>query len=136
QISGKKRWRYSRAPAVPFPTHNVVGENRIFSYVRGDPMPRPWEDFAPPDEREFEEVVLEPGDVLCLPAGTWHAAKAIDHSLALNLAFNPVPVWSILHDALEARLAELPGWRQSPPPTLVQPPASGAPPAAVTRFFQ
>jgi ribosomal protein L16 Arg81 hydroxylase len=34
----------------------------------------------------FHEVVLHPGDLLCLPAGTLHAAKAIDGSLALNLA--------------------------------------------------
>jgi ribosomal protein L16 Arg81 hydroxylase len=41
QIAGKKRWRYSKEPAVRFPADNVIGEGGNFSYMRDNPTPRP-----------------------------------------------------------------------------------------------
>ena len=86
QISGVKRWRYSTRPAKAWPTQNAV-----FDESTGKAVPDDAEDIGMrPPEMEFNEVDMEPGDLLCLPAGTWHAAQAIDHSLALNLYFQPV----------------------------------------------
>jgi hypothetical protein len=135
QISGKKRWRYSQTPAIEHPTENVTGENGVFRYVRENPTPHPWESFAPPDRSTFDEVVLEPGDVLCLPAGTWHEARAIGHSLALNVAFTPLGFRAFLEDTVLARLLALPEWRRAPPPILAGERGVHAPPPEVTQFF-
>jgi len=53
---------------------------------------------------DFEQATLEPGDVLVLPAGAWHAAAADGESLALNLAMDAVSPLAMLYDALEAEL--------------------------------
>lgn len=85
QITGRKRWRYSTRPSLAWPLRpaQVERSGRIRYFAPLDP------DVAPPltpDELHFEEVVLQPGDLLCLPAGTLHDAKALDTSIALNLA--------------------------------------------------
>jgi hypothetical protein len=43
----------------------------------------------PPDEREFVEELLSPGDVLFFPAGTWHQTELIDLSLSLTMTCIP-----------------------------------------------
>ena len=117
QIEGTKRWRISRRPGVPHPRDNAFldtsGEIR---YVGRTPRSlRPWE--TPPVDRDrFIEVVLRPGDVLCLPAGTWHEAKAVgEASLALNFSFAPVDVLGLLLTRIRARLRDEESWRSGIP---------------------
>ena len=38
-----------------------------------------------PAAEELEQVLLERGDVFYLPAGSWHAPKAVSFSLALSV---------------------------------------------------
>jgi ribosomal protein L16 Arg81 hydroxylase/predicted enzyme related to lactoylglutathione lyase len=117
QIEGRKRWRYSTGPAVPFPRGNaLLGPDGRARYVGRLPSSLDgWEHVEGVDEGQFEEVVLEPGHLLCLPAGTWHNAKAIGHSLALNLSFQPVDFLSFLATALRPMLDADPRWRRSLP---------------------
>lgn len=82
QIEGQKRWRYSEDTAVVWPYLQVPAGFGPASLLQPGEMCRPL------DECTFHEVILKPGDVLCLPAGCWHSAEAIGHSLALNLAFS------------------------------------------------
>ena len=135
QIEGCKRWRVSPAPGVAFPLDNAfldaAGEVR---YVGRRPSSlRSWE--TPPVDRDaFTEVVLRPGDVLCLPAGTWHDAKASDgHSLALNVAFPPADALGFLADLVRGRLQEQPRWRGGVP--AAQPMPDGGSPAAVRAYL-
>lgn len=120
QIEGKKRWRFGAAPAVPFPHGNaLLGPDRRIRYVdRLASSLEPWERAEGLEPEELREVVLEPGDVLCLPAGTWHNAKAVGHSLALNLSFQAVPCFPFLTSLVEPLLAARPEWRRSLPVTL------------------
>src|SRR5262249_14156087 len=101
QLEGAKRWRYSAEPAVAFPTENIVlpphGEL---------PAPRAAEAAARPDERGFVETLLEPGDVLYLPAGTWRRARAVGRSLALTLMVSSFSVQRLLADALSRALLD------------------------------
>lgn len=100
QIEGKKRWWYSKVPydkplsTVSFPQGAMV------AHV-------PWA--APiqrPDESEFFEVVLQPGDVLYLPEGSWHRAAAEDgESLALTLACSRISPLDLVQQALSSRIA-------------------------------
>lgn len=116
QIAGAKRWRYSREAAVTWPRGNGIyhpdGTGSYHFVGHGD---APWEEIARIRESEFEEVVLEPGDLLCLPAGTWHACDAHGESLALNLAFEPVGPLEVLQVALQQRLEHDPTWRSVAP---------------------
>lgn len=85
QVAGKTRWKYSAEPAREWPDRNAVHdeENEWFNPDDVDPIGRL------PSKMEFNEVDLESGDLLCLPAGTWHSVRAVGHSLALNLCFEP-----------------------------------------------
>ncbi len=79
QIAGKKRWKFSTEPAIAWPnTNEVYQEGQSGSEVG-----------RLPTQMEFQEVELNPGDMLCLPAGAWHSARGIGCSLALNLFFSP-----------------------------------------------
>jgi ribosomal protein L16 Arg81 hydroxylase len=107
QIAGKKRWWYSKEPGVAFPMHNSGRE------------PAGWPRTRPPARSELVEVVLEPGDVLCLPAGAWHCAKAEGKSmsLALNMAFDHKGggFLDFVTAILQNRLVRDAAWRQPLP---------------------
>ncbi len=131
QIRGKKVWRFAAEPSVAAPPANaalggVGGPGQEPTFTDGTLRPQREDDTAapppalrlPPPEA-FEEVELAPGDVLCLPPGTWHTACATGHSLAINLAFayrQGGDVFSLVAEALRSRLAVDPSWRACPPP--------------------
>ncbi|MEM9300777.1 MAG: cupin domain-containing protein [Pseudomonadota bacterium] len=67
QIAGAKRWWYSAQPVTPMP--------RRYSSA--------WE--QKPALESLEQTTLTPGDVLYLPAFTWHRARADGFSLGITL---------------------------------------------------
>jgi ribosomal protein L16 Arg81 hydroxylase len=99
QIEGTKRWRFSRTPAIAWPRAN--------GSIRGNGVPQ----YADPGV-SVDEAVLEPGDVLILPAGTWHEACAGDGpSLALNLTFSPISYTALVRGLLDRVLTPEADWR-------------------------
>ena len=52
----------------------------------------------------LEEVELRPGDVLYLPPGAWHEARARGSSLALTLAYERVTSAAVVRAAVLAKL--------------------------------
>jgi hypothetical protein len=85
---------------------------------RRRPVERDWERLAPFDEQDTTEVVLEPGDLLILPAGIWHEACGGEGgSLALYLSFAPISYTLLVRNLLDSLLTPEPGWR-SPAPVL------------------
>jgi ribosomal protein L16 Arg81 hydroxylase len=72
-LAGEKEWWYSEKPVVRFPERNSPNEslapNSAFRSVR------------------LKRVVMAPGDLLALPPGALHRARAKTVCLALNLAF-------------------------------------------------
>lgn len=119
QIEGTKKWRFSNAPAMPWPRANgSISAAGVPHYADPGVTAQAWEKLAPFDENDTTEVLLEPGDLLILPAGIWHeACGGSGGSLALNLAFTPIPYTMIVGQILDALLAPDPAWR-SPAPLL------------------
>ena len=113
QIEGCKRWRVSPEPGVAFPAANAFldGTGTVRYNGRTPASLAPWE--RPGVNRDsFVEVLLQPGDVLCLPAGTWHEAKASGgDSLALNFSFAPLDIPELLFELVRPALQEHTAWR-------------------------
>lgn len=129
QIEGKKRWWYSRSP-FPKPLSTV-------SFSQGATEARvPWADpIARPDESDFWEVVLEPGDVLYLPEGTWHRAAAADgESLALTLACSRMSPLDLVQQAMAAGIAQRPALRENLPGAWAPTIAEQVPPELERQF--
>jgi 50S ribosomal protein L16 3-hydroxylase len=121
QIEGKKRWRFSARPSMDWPPSNAQLRRDGSPYwMLAGPSNEQWAQLEPVDESSFTEVVLEPGDLLCLPAGTWHNAKAIGFSLSLNLTFSPLNFFTFLARILEPVFLSHAQWRGSPPPVCAE----------------
>ncbi|WP_158970058.1 JmjC domain-containing protein [Paraglaciecola sp. L3A3] len=105
QIAGKKLWKYSTKAAKPWPKTNAVYQKGKTNNSAGDL----------PQDMDIREVVLSPGDVLCLPAGAWHSARGIGCSMALNLSFSPQNYLKHILPMLERFADNNPEWRGGPP---------------------
>jgi ribosomal protein L16 Arg81 hydroxylase len=106
QVAGTKRWWFSLEPAIPFPTANS-----------GRPLSAFSSQYKIPKTADLKSVLLRPGDLLCLPAGVWHRAKAKTTSLALNLAFDHsgAGMLEFIVGLLERRLEKQVDWRMPLP---------------------
>jgi ribosomal protein L16 Arg81 hydroxylase len=119
QIEGSKRWRFSNHAAILWPRANGT--------IRGDGTPhyadpgvvaQAWERLAAFDEADTTDVLLEPGDLLILPAGVWHeACGGSGGSLALNLSFTAISYTALVRNLLDTLLTPEAGWR-GPAPVL------------------
>jgi hypothetical protein len=127
QIAGKKRWKFSTTPAKAWPDHNG-----LFKDGRVEPVGP--DNGKLPAEMEFREVELSPGDLLCLPAGAWHAARGVGFSLALNIYFAPRNLFDRLAPLLQEFAASNENWRGGPPVTVEK--TQGTMPGAVSGYLR
>jgi ribosomal protein L16 Arg81 hydroxylase len=111
QIAGSKRWVYSTAAAKPWPDNNAI-------YRDGQAEPADIDVGTLPPELDIHEVNLQAGDLLCLPAGAWHAAKGLGVSLAINLYFAPRNFYTMLAPILKEFAVTNGDWRGGPPAAL------------------
>ncbi len=137
QLEGRKRWRFGSQPALAWPRSNAQVQRdgtRVWS------LPwighEPWEQLDELRDQDFDEVVLKPGDLLCLPAGTWHRTRALGGSLALNLAFKPIDFLAALGRLLEPMFAASAEWRGGIPPVYANGAAGTELPEAVVGYFE
>jgi ribosomal protein L16 Arg81 hydroxylase len=134
QIEGSKCWRFSTKPAVQWPPTLLPAANVVPELMRR----YPWLDVQFPDarvEEQFNEQVLSPGDVLFLPAGTWHRARAIGYSLALTIACPPMTAADFIDDLIRGHLSVSENWRCNVPPVLMEMTRVDGLPATVEGFF-
>lgn len=115
QLSGKKRWRYSRRTALAWPRANAQANSRGVVRYLGLGGLDPWEQLAAVNAGEFAEVLLSPGDLLCLPAGTWHETYSEGDSFALNLSSSPRGFAEVMQLTLQTALEHEPAWRNLAP---------------------
>ncbi len=134
QLYGRKRWRIATAPVLPW--------TRGYNVARLDGSARLHTDWgevvdARVEDCRFQELVMESGDFLYLPGGTWHSTRAVGAEMSVSLSFGFK--WSsfrqvldrLLDDALGARV----GWRQMPPPVSFDAGAGGHIPPEVSAYF-
>jgi len=107
QLSGTKTWRYSPEPAAQYPIEHVTLN------PSGKPQTN-WVDIERPNEDEFLEAHLEPGDVFYFPAGTWHTAAATEESCHIVLASQIAPWTEFVLEILRKKLLHKTEWRQIP----------------------
>lgn len=127
QLEGQKTWTYSTEPALTWPPYQTV--------LARPPVARPGGlDHRGVDQLGSQTSRLRPGDLLCLPPGHWHEARAGNaESLSLNLAFEfDGGLFELLAPLLRERLLRLPGWRH-PPPVSTDP--GEEPPAELEAYY-
>ena len=112
QVHGTKTWWLAPNTHVERPmTRHTMGQPvdaELQSYAS---LPMPTE--LPADRME---IILEPGSVLFVPRGMWHATRATTDALALNFTFSP-PTWiDLFTAAIRGRLAASRDWRETAAP--------------------
>jgi hypothetical protein len=119
QIEGTKRWRFSGYPAIPWPRANgSLRADGTAQYADPAVQPQAWEQLRTVDHAATTEVLLEPGDLLILPAGFWHeACGGSEGSLALNLTLTAISYTHLVRSLLDNLLTPEADWR-SPAPVL------------------
>lgn len=120
QIEGNKEWWVGEAPAVRNPVANAgCFPDGVYRYFRSVPEIQQWEQFDQPVfPQKANTYNLSPGDILIVPAGVWHAARAKGHSLSLALTLNHMGAGSardIIFSTLLQQLMSDPNWRGTAP---------------------
>jgi ribosomal protein L16 Arg81 hydroxylase len=106
QVVGRKRWTFAPQTQIKDPTEfHLGGEPRRENAIH---QPR----FPTRMPRTARSVVLVPGCVLYLPAGTWHQSMTLDDSIALTLTFASTCWLDLLLMRLRARLLREERWRE------------------------
>ena len=109
QLEGSKKWWYSSEPSLEWPPRNMLASPAEIARLATDyPSLR----VRSPLDMSMKEVNLEPGDILYLPAGTWHRTQAIEASLALTMAWHHVSAADFFLRALRKRLESASAWRR------------------------
>lgn len=114
-LHGTKTWWLAPNRNVARPmTRHTIGQPvdpELHTYAT---LPMP--DGLPADRIE---IVLEPGSLLFVPRGVWHATHAASDALSLNFTFSP-PTWiDVFTTALRSRLALSSDWRETAAPVSV-----------------
>ncbi len=103
QCEGSKRWLFS---GTSFSSATLRGGVRasehaeVSAFVRRHPGMR----LSVPRDEELEECVLQPNDLLYLPAGTWHRTYAEDVSVALTFSLSSRRIDEALAAAIGQKL--------------------------------
>jgi 50S ribosomal protein L16 3-hydroxylase len=103
QIEGEKTWHHGRVPAVEYPMRNFLPTR-----AERDSGARGYGDSA------TLETKLSAGDVMYLPAGTWHRPVASGESIHLCLSIQRATMLDFAAAILGARLYQSVDWRRLP----------------------
>jgi len=127
QLTGRKRWSYGQSPVVPEPRDNFVysPDGAVELRTRGIEVVEPRDD-------QLESAVLEPGDILFLPGGTWHKTSAVGgESRSVTFRAFDGGVTHVVLQCLRTWMDRVGGWRNPMPPVDPSENADGEMPAAI-----
>jgi len=91
QLEGAKSWVFEETPSIQNPLcSGGIGQGGEVLYSRSDQPDVPRSSSgAPaqvPQRDKLNSAILQPGDCLYIPPGTWHQGRAKEHSIALSLS--------------------------------------------------
>ena len=89
QVRGRKRWWLAPNADVQFPAENYIAGDEVSESLAVQ-LDRPLARRMPDDA---VSVVLEPGSIMFVPRGTWHATETLEESWHLDLML-PLPTWA------------------------------------------
>lgn len=113
QLMGQRAWKLSDVPepgtesfysGILRPDGVACLTNRGGQTVERKPVPTD------------RELVMKPGDLLCLPAGTWHSTRPVagEPSLSLNFSFQDANFRAFMATLLTDVLSEPFDWKEIP----------------------
>ena len=108
QLSGSKRWKLAANNSVKNPTERFT--------VGSFEMPAALEKQCHAEllheiPEDASEILMEPGCVLYVPRGYWHATDTEEDSLSLNFTFSQ-PCWAdVFTKSMQEWLLNSPDWR-------------------------
>jgi 50S ribosomal protein L16 3-hydroxylase len=112
QLHGRKQWQLAANSHVESPlTRHTMGQlvDAELQTYAALPMPNKMPD-------DCQTIVLEPGSLLFVPRGMWHATHGFSDALSLNFTYSS-PSWlDIFTTALRGRLAMSSVWRETATP--------------------
>lgn len=111
QVEGRKRWRLSSRPAMHNPTVNISVQH-LSNPDLASSLERFEYDLERPEACDFDEVVLQPGDCLYLPPGTWHEPLALETSLHYTLTLAPFNFHHFWRSAYQKLIQQQPQLRE------------------------
>lgn len=134
QTEGRKSYWVSKTPVLQWPRANALitrdGQGVYVEHVAEE-----WEEITDADQCSLVEIVMEPGDMLYIPAGTIHPTKSHDeYSLNVILIFRHANFLDLVNQTLAESLAHDPAWRHLPH-VCVTGTGGGEPPEEARAFF-
>jgi ribosomal protein L16 Arg81 hydroxylase len=111
QVSGRKQWRISDAPAVQAANFNLAADE--MGPPVGGVVNQHGREVVHPDNCRFLEIPLEAHDVLYLPPGVWHEARTFDsHSFHYTLTLEPYGFFALMQSVLRIEFLQRPTWTE------------------------
>lgn len=108
QLRGSKRWMLAPNTSVKNPTERFTSGAFEMPAALEKQCHAELLDGLPEDA---SEVIMEPGCVLFVPRGYWHATEAEEDSLSLNFTFSQ-PTWAdVFTKSMQEWLLNSPDWR-------------------------
>ena len=105
QCEGKKRWHVSKQPLLTYPTRSALFDSNKTVQLAGEGIGK-----APTAANQYS-VVLQPGDFLYIPPGTWHRAEALGYSMAVSIYPELPRIHEFTATLFARRFRHEPGWR-------------------------
>ena len=109
QVSGSKTWFLAPNESVNYPTERFTAGAAEISFALEKQCHALLLDELPENHLKVD---LQPGDVLFVPRGYWHATETFEDSLSLNFTFSQ-PTWAdVFTKALQEHLLVQTEWRE------------------------
>jgi ribosomal protein L16 Arg81 hydroxylase len=101
QLAGEKTWLLAPNNHMAFPAVNfAAGRNRS-----------PGDDRVRPERRRVAKRLMQPGSMLYVPRGHWHATRTRGHSASLSVNFEPCLLAEYVAEQLRHALLQSPLYR-------------------------
>lgn len=107
-VIGSKIWSIAPNRRIAHPAENFVAAEALERSVTRGRRDR----ISPKMPRSSVRIRMRPGSAFFLPAGYWHATRAMEASLSITFGLRAPRLFELLRDEIVARLEPVPEWRE------------------------